>query len=267
MKRRFTKSLAFGFATIFAGVMFTSTASASSRGPLYEASDNYRDAVCDFEGHVLRLRYIEREDRRLVDQLEDATSRLRSDARRASDLDLRALERLNGTWAEIESLHHTVEIALFDQPSYPCNPTLEACWARVDMAHRQFGLVLGRANAIAAEQQASMHNHAISRLSISPPVAAPIHYESYRQRVAPIPSYRSPSSPTPTDRFRSTPIRSTPSSGFDHSRNQVSPYGEASLGQERYIGRQTYRQPGLQRIESRDVGAALVGALLSRVLQ
>jgi len=238
MKRQLTKGIAYGFATILASVMFGSTASASSRGPLYEASDHYRDTVCDFEDHVLRLRYIEREDRRLVDQLEDATSRLRSDSRRASDLDPRDLDRLNCTWDEIERLHHAVETALFERPCYPRNPALEACWARVDVAHRQFALVLDRANAIAAEQQACLYDHPQQRISphsVPPQVIAPVPYESYRQSATPFPGHRSPA-------YR-------------------------SMGQERYFGRQTYGQPSLQRSDSRDVGAALVGALLSRVLQ
>lgn len=98
--------------------------------PIYCAAERYREAVRDFERHVLRTRYIARCDERLVDDLEDSTSRLRSAAR-----DLGRLDRLFERFAETDALHCRVEAVFFLQSTYPPNPELDACWRPVAHAY------------------------------------------------------------------------------------------------------------------------------------
>lgn len=105
-------------------------ASASHESPVYCAAEWYREAVRDFERHVLRIRYIERCDERLVDDLEDSTSRLRSAARHPDRLD-----RLFERFAETDVLHCRVETVFFTEPIYPPNRELEICWRRVAHAY------------------------------------------------------------------------------------------------------------------------------------
>lgn len=111
-------------------VLNVSTASAGHDSPLYRAASNYREAVRDFEDHVFRIHYIDRYDKRLVDELEDATSHLRSAARHPDDL-----RRLLYRYRAVESLHFRVESALFGPDRYRANPVLARCWERVTCAH------------------------------------------------------------------------------------------------------------------------------------
>jgi len=108
----------------------SSTAFASHDSPLYGATDRYRDAVVDFERHVIRARTFERHDVRLVDDLEDSTSRLRSAARhvhRSPDFD----HRFDSALRTIVKLQDRVEHAIFGQACYRPSPELSRCWSNV----------------------------------------------------------------------------------------------------------------------------------------
>lgn len=106
---------------------------------LTSAAGEYRDAVVEFERHVRDLRYIDRYDRRLVDDLEDSTSKLRSAARHPDQV-----SRLIYAWQEIQSLHARVERAIFHRACYPPNPSLARCWERVAWAYGEVAIQLDR---------------------------------------------------------------------------------------------------------------------------
>ncbi len=119
-------------AIVFATTWWTAGPNAAEAGhdsPIYCAAERYREAVRDFERHVLRTPRIAHCDERLVDDLEDSTSRLRSAAR-----DPHRLERLFDRFHETESLHHRVEAVFFLQGVYPPDPALADCWRPVAYA-------------------------------------------------------------------------------------------------------------------------------------
>jgi hypothetical protein len=119
-------------AIVFATTWWTAGPDAAQAGhdsPIYCAAERYREAVRDFERHVLRTPRIAHCDERLVDDLEDSTSRLRSAAR-----DPHRLDRLFERFHETEALHHRVEALFFLQGVYPPNPALADCWRPVAYA-------------------------------------------------------------------------------------------------------------------------------------
>ena len=104
----------------------TSTATATHNSPLYRATDEYRDAVKDFERAVDRSRYMDRAQERIADDLEDASSRLRSAARRPERAD-----RLLRAWNETQYLQRRAEVVIFANPNCPSGLELSASWNRV----------------------------------------------------------------------------------------------------------------------------------------
>ncbi len=101
-------------------------AQASHRVVLYQAANAYRDAVREFERQVLRLHYMEREDERLVDDLEDHTSVLRSASRHPENS-----SRFADAWVKTQLLQSHVEAVIFGRACYPRNPVLERAWHAV----------------------------------------------------------------------------------------------------------------------------------------
>lgn len=130
---------------VLAAAVSASTVSASHDSPLYEATDRYRDAVVHFERHVIQARTFDRYDVRLVDDLEDSTSRLRSAARhayRSADHDYRFASAMRA----VTKLHSRVEQAICGEPSFHQHPELAGCWQAVTHA---FAAVINEANCLA----------------------------------------------------------------------------------------------------------------------
>ncbi|MEO1616754.1 MAG: hypothetical protein AAFV88_12930 [Planctomycetota bacterium] len=107
--------------------------------PVFCAADRYREAVREFERHVLRARYVARCDERLTDALEDSTSRLRSAARQ-----LNRPERICQRFVETDTLHRQVESVFFLSGVYPPDPRLEACWQAVARAYEPLAFELSQ---------------------------------------------------------------------------------------------------------------------------
>ncbi|MCG8648210.1 MAG: hypothetical protein MI861_00165, partial [Pirellulales bacterium] len=211
--------------------------------------------VKEFERGVLRGHY-DRRDERLVDDLEDATSELRSAARRPEDL-----RRLLRVWHEIECLQQRVEAAIFNPVYYPPNPPLARCWQSVVAAGACFQRELQL-----LQHPHPIHRWPVGRIEYQPvkpivvptrPNRDPFGYDAYRrpfgrpENVLPsndVPRYRNPSSVPvwsngafPSDRYRNRAITIPPSNQDASSRNRVE-------------GRR------------REVGAAVIGAVLTRLL-
>lgn len=123
------------YAAMLATISFlvTTPASAGHNSPLYEAATDYRAAVRHFERAVLRAPCFDRQHERIVDRLEDATSRLRSAARRPD-----YLYQLQITWNEIQSLQHLVAKTIFGHPFCPVGGELVVRWDRVVQAGAVF---------------------------------------------------------------------------------------------------------------------------------
>ena len=120
------KRIAIVTMVLVACTTFVETAEASPRTLIYQAANSYRDAVREFERQVLRVPYIHRHDERLVDDLEDQTSRLRSAARHPE-----IASRFIPEWNKTLSLQAQVETAIFGPGCYPRNPVLEQHWQQV----------------------------------------------------------------------------------------------------------------------------------------
>ncbi len=86
----------------------TSVANAAQDSALFPLACQYRAAIVGFEDAVLRVRGIDRGDERLVDQLEDATAKMRLAARNP-----RHLNRLFHEWQDVKKLHAQVEMTIF----------------------------------------------------------------------------------------------------------------------------------------------------------
>jgi hypothetical protein len=121
------------FSVLVFAIVPLSAARAGHQTPLYKAACQYREAVREFERGVLRAHCFGRYDERLVDRLEDTTSRLRSAARHPD-----RVERLLYEWNEIQSLHPRVAEAIFDPARYPHHPQLAQCWAQVQCTFDRF---------------------------------------------------------------------------------------------------------------------------------
>ena len=159
-----------------------STASASNNSPLYEAADQYRDAVVDFELHVIKSRQFERYDVRLVDDLEDSTSPLRSRARNAHRNPDYAY-KFESALRSVVTLHARVEKAIFHQSYSRPSPELQRCWQEVEQAYSCLILEANRfANPAPVREanfyQPSYEPRRIAPTNYVPPVAVP-------QRLAP----------------------------------------------------------------------------------
>ena len=102
---------------------------AQAESPLCRAAEFYREAVRRFEREVLRCD-VHRSHERLVDDLEDSTSRLRSAARNPERLD-----RLFRAFYETRLYHHQVERLFFVDGIYPPNARLEFYWDIVAQAY------------------------------------------------------------------------------------------------------------------------------------
>lgn len=116
--------------SILIAVLVTQPASAGNRTPVYAAADAYRDAVKEFERQVLRTPSIRSSVKRLVDDLEDSTSRLESASR-----DPQRLDRLISRYVATDALHARVELTFFGDPLCPPGPQLEASWLAVYEAY------------------------------------------------------------------------------------------------------------------------------------
>ncbi len=197
-------------------------ASASHKSPLYVAADDYRDAVKDFERAVLRSRYIERFQERVVDDLEDSTSDLRSAARRPENLG-----RLLAQWREVQLLHRNVESVIFSNPACPSRPELIGPWERVTCAFTELALQIDSVQCVDPIHTSSFRYSIDSapycpvqgyRVPVRgvPVYRAPLNLNTlpnYQTPVNPLPNYQAPTNPAP---HYGTPSSSygTPSSSY-----------------------------------------------------
>ncbi|WP_143544172.1 hypothetical protein [Rhodopirellula sp. MGV] len=226
--------------------------------PLYGAADDYRDAVCDFERLVLREDFVERCDERLVDDLEDSTSDLRSASR-----DTRRPERLFEQFATTEALHFQVQQTFFESHRYPHCSRLEASWQVVSlrMSHlaaefRNFESAIHPTScvtpAIVSRSQTSFRPAVPNRLNgnrvelqISVPPRMPSRFDQpsnhhgtfYRSQVVTPPSHSHPSSSV---------NRRSHSEGFQRHDNR-------------------YRRAETNVSAGDEIRRAIVGALLQRL--
>ncbi|WP_436714358.1 hypothetical protein U8335_14765 [Roseiconus lacunae] len=177
-------------ASLALGMIVSTPARAGHESLVYDSADHYRDAVKDFERLVLRTDGVERCDERLVDDLEDSTSHLRSASR-----DLRRIDRLFEKFAKTESLHRQVESVFFHQGRYPYCPRLEASWRLVsfhfagvvrELNALQLGRPIGTCN-IGSRGGVSVHvsNPSISVRSLAKPPVTPPHIGSIHQNRGP----------------------------------------------------------------------------------
>lgn len=247
-------------------------ASAGHDSPLYEAACNYREAAKDFERVVDRSRYVSRVQRDLADDLEDASSDLRSAARRPE----RRTELVT-TWQQVQFIQSQVETVIFGNPNCPSRVDLLPCWQEVLCAAAAFEeqLALLPACGVGAFQPAYR----------TPIHTLPTHH--YRPRVQEVhPSwhrshhlYRAPSWNTPSWNSPSwnTPRSSTPSwNSFPSNGRYRLPASSLHLHDDVRIERhsispserqiqQTERH--LQRAPSyRQWDSATLGALISRLI-
>lgn len=137
---------------LFASLFAFNPAHAGYDDYVYEAADCYRDAVLEFERQVFRNRHSSREDRRLVDCLEDQTSRLRSAARRPE-----RFQRLCDEASETFDLQEQIDRCITRRPWFTCEPCLRDRWCDVLQAGDRF--------VSAMEQYA--------RVALAPPICPP----------------------------------------------------------------------------------------------
>jgi hypothetical protein len=103
---------------------------AGTNTPIYGAANGYRVAVRNFESTVLRAPSVSLSVERLVDDLEDSTSRLKMAAR-----DPLRFDRLIARFIRADQLHAQVELTFFGNPIFQPDPELVACWSEVQLAY------------------------------------------------------------------------------------------------------------------------------------
>ena len=113
--------------------MSASVAMADHR-PVYAAAERYRDVVKDFEREVFRADELGRAQRELADDLEDQTSRIRSEAR-----DLDRLDRLAREYQKALVIQSRIEPLVFSGVPGPNYAALSQTWQRVVLAAADLG--------------------------------------------------------------------------------------------------------------------------------
>ena len=241
--------LAIGLFALGAVVVAPNSSQAGYDSPIYQAAEYYREAVRKFEKVVLRCDFVRRCDERLVDDLEDSTSTLRSAAR-----DTARLDRLYRAFYETRLLHFQVERVFFVHSTYPRHPQLEYYWDIVARAYQNLELQMqrcGSPNGISYRPRVSVQ--------IPAPITCPTpRYIPPAPRSVYVPQPAlSPYSPRPALEPRSarpstlppTPTISTPRIGGDERFNRT-PY------------------PTRQPVASRNgLRVTLTGAMLQRLSQ
>lgn len=117
-------------------VLLAPTTASASHG-LLNAANEYRDAVRRFERTVLRARCFNRHEEQLVNNLEQASHRLRSAARHPNDR-----QRLLRTWNEILSHQALIARNFVGHPRCPAGGEVANDWARVLLAGTEFATQL-----------------------------------------------------------------------------------------------------------------------------
>lgn len=120
------------FACIAIAVVAPNRLFAANNTPIYFAASDYREAVRKFEFQVLRTRHIRKTAERLVDQLENSTSQLKTVAR-----DPARFDRLYNRFVQTDALHARVALTFFGNSLYPPDPQLYECWGLVVQTHQQ----------------------------------------------------------------------------------------------------------------------------------
>ncbi|MCC9654269.1 hypothetical protein [Rhodopirellula halodulae] len=183
------------FAAIFSVVAGSQTAQAGHNSPLYDATDRYRDAVSHFEDEARRVRTIDRDVLRLIDDFEDQTSDLRSAARHPD-----RTYRLAQEYNQAQFLQSQTERAVFGSRCPIIAERLSPCWNDVlsafafvqqQMAYVQ-PYVVGRPGTCGLDHGAA---YGISPYRSSKPVAYP-----YRGSLN-----RTSRAPDPRDFYRGSP--------------------------------------------------------------
>ena len=279
-------------ALLLAAVLVPTSVQAGHDSPLTNAARAYRDAVVDFERNVIRARYIDRYDVRLVDDLEDATSELRSASR-----DPFRGNRFAHAWQDVSDLHRRVEASLFGRGNYRIDPQLARCWATVVCAYTD---LIAQVNYLDNHAYGGVHGGTVYRERaivptprvpevvlpqvITPNVTIP---EIYIPPTPSAPTIPAPpiTVPTPEVRYRATPEVYVPAP-ISVPRPVVQPttYGRSvhiERSRSRTIARPTIGVSRGVQIErhhnygatpsyypggNQNVGTAIVGALLTRIL-
>ena len=230
---------------ILAATIISPEAFAGHDTPLVAAACRYRDAVVDFERHVIRSRSINRYDVRLVDDLEDSTSILRSAAR-----DPFRGDRFNCAWDDTSILHRRVEAALFGRScSTRLDPTLVRCWEAVTCAMDDL------TREVACVLNPGYGRHPGHRHFDSTPIVP-------RPRVPYVPSVPTPVPPTIIPE-----VPFTPPAAVVPPRTSV--YLDRTLSRPRYdLNGSTHidRYRGYAPTSHHDLRAAMIGAFLTRML-
>jgi len=127
--KRFTTTILASIALIAVAAAPPKAEAQDSRS-IYRAADAYREAVHHFEEQAGDVRAIDRFTLRLIDRLEDQTSDVRSAARRFEDA-----SRLLAEFAEVTSLQASVEQAVFGDGCPIVRRALGGCWNEVLAAY------------------------------------------------------------------------------------------------------------------------------------
>ena len=247
-----------------------STTQASHHSPLYDTACSYRDAVVDFERHVIRARY-DRHIIRLVDDLEDETSVLRSASRDPYS------HRFECALNEVTALSRRVEAAIFGPSCRRPDPRIIACYEQVTCAYNelmeQVRCLSGAHDPVIAAPRVTVPRVTVPRVTVPhttmprvpisplPYGVTPHHYRpNYNAPIVPgtpnfnvpVPGVRVPSIPAPNVPGNLVPPRTSVYNRHGYTRDFNRDIRATDY--HRSYGRQ-------------DVGAALVGALLSRMMQ
>ena len=239
-------------AIVFATVLVPTTVQAGHDTPLLAAACAYRDAVVGFERHVIRSRYISRYDVRLVDDLEDTTSTLRSAAR-----DPFRGDRFSCAWEDVNILHRRVDSALFGRScSTRIDPALARCWETVTCALRDL-----------AREVDCLRNPGHRRFDSNPVPSVP----QYRFDPTPAPPIVVPQPHTyvPAPSHPAVvPPRTSVHFYRSHGRtiDRPSIYTSRSMHGDRHYDRSISRYQGYAPTSHHDIRAAMVGALLTRMM-
>ena len=260
-------------AAVIAFLAFPLTASADHRdSPLSIATCTYRDAVKEFERGVFRADLYHPHDERRVARLENLSCDLRSAARSGN------VDRILETWANIQFLERQVQTSLFRSCHYPRHPRLYECWQSVCRASecvaREIAAIQGPAFPPVPHRERTLEiQPSIDRSPIryiprdyqvvpqqrvpEPFGRSPFGYDSYRQ---PFPTHRDLDHHRGLDDHRSIDYRSR---NFQRRPERVITFPQRVEVPVDPTHRAVNRSVEVQR---RDLGRAVIGALLSRAL-
>jgi hypothetical protein len=206
----------FTAACITATLLCATPAQASNDTPIYRAASEYREAVRDFERSVVRSRYLNRTHKRVADDMEDSTSRLRRATRNPH-----RTERLFDAWDRVQYLQQHADVTIMSDPTCPAGAELIDCWHRVLCAYNEVAREMALCGWIPPHLGPPIYHNAAVHHNAPVDHNAPVYGSPIREHSISEDSINGPSIIGPVPSTAMPPAEIVPLNGSDRPRQSI----------------------------------------------